>query len=49
MCVLPDDNKASQWVSQIGTSEHQLGLSVDLDSYEYQLLNKKQKETRGQK
>lgn len=27
--------KASQWVSQPGTSEHQLGLSVDLVSYDY--------------
>lgn len=41
--------KASQWVSQPGTSEHQLGLSVDLVSYDYQLLDKKQEETKEQK
>ena len=41
--------KASQWVSQPGTSEHQLGLSIDLVSYDYQLLDKKQEETKEQK
>lgn len=41
--------KASQWVSQPGTSEHQLGVSVDLVSYDYQLLDKKQEETKEQK
>ena len=43
------EKKASQWVSKPGTSEHQLGLSVDLVSYEYQLLDKKQEETKEQK
>ena len=43
------EKKASQWVSRPGTSEHQLGLSVDLVSYEYQLLDKKQEETKEQK
>lgn len=43
------EKKASQWVSKPGTSKHQLGLSVDLVSYEYQLLDKKQEETKEQK
>ncbi|WP_295289948.1 D-alanyl-D-alanine carboxypeptidase family protein [uncultured Catenibacterium sp.] len=38
------EKKASQWVSKPGTSEYQLGLSVDLVSYEYQLLDKRQEE-----
>ena len=38
------EKKASQWVSKPGTSEHELGLSVDLVSYEYQILDKKQEE-----
>ena len=42
------EKKASQWVSKPGTSEHQLGLSMDLVSYEYQLLDKKQEETKEQ-
>lgn len=36
-------------MSQPGISEHQLGLSADLVSYDYQLLDKKQKETKEQK
>lgn len=43
------EKKVSQWVFKPGTSEHELGLSVDLVFYEYQLLDKKQEETKGQK
>lgn len=44
------EKKASQWgSSKPGTSEHQLDLSVDFVSYEYQLLDKKQEKTKKQK
>lgn len=37
---------ASYWVAIPGTGEHQTGLAVDIVSEEYQILDKKQEETR---
>lgn len=36
-------------MSKLSISKYQLGLSVDLVSYEYQLLGKKQEDTKEQK
>ncbi len=41
--------EAARWVAVPGTSEHQTGLAVDLISANYQVLNKKQEETKAQK
>lgn len=41
--------EASKWVAVPGTSEHQVGLAVDIVSSDYQLLDKKQEETAEQK
>ena len=40
---------AAQWVAIPGTSEHQLGLALDIVSRNYQDLNKKQEDTAEQK
>jgi len=41
--------EAGRWVAVPGTSEHQTGMALDIVSYSYQLLNKKQEETAEQK
>ena len=41
--------KASQWIAIPGTSEHEAGLSLDIVSKSYQLLDKKQENTPEQK
>lgn len=41
--------KAAVWVAVPGTSEHQLGLALDIVSEDYQLLDKSQEETPEQK
>lgn len=41
--------EASCWIAIPGTSEHEIGLSVDIVSKNYQLLDKKQEETPEQK
>ena len=40
---------AARWVAPPGTSEHQLGLAVDIVSQSYQKLDKKQENTPEQK
>lgn len=39
------EEEASQWVVPAGTSEHELGLAVDLVSSSYQMLNEGQEDT----
>lgn len=39
------EEKASFWVAIPGTSEHELGLAVDIVAREYQLLNEEQEKT----
>ena len=41
--------EAGRWVARPGTSEHQLGLAVDIVSSSYQSLTKKQEKTKEQK
>ena len=41
--------EAGRWVARPGTSEHQLGLAVDIVSQSYQALTKKQERTAEQK
>lgn len=41
--------EAGRWVARPGTSEHQLGLALDIVSSSYQALTKKQEETAEQK
>ena len=41
--------EAGRWVAVPGTSEHQTGLAVDLVSASYQVLNRKQEQTKEQK
>jgi len=41
--------EAGRWVARPGTSEHQLGLAVDIVSKSYQALTKKQEQTAEQK
>lgn len=41
--------EAGRWVARPGTSEHQLGLAVDIVSTSYQALTKKQEKTAEQK
>jgi D-alanyl-D-alanine carboxypeptidase len=41
--------EAARWVAVPGTSEHQLGLALDIVSSSYQALNKKQENTAEQK
>ena len=41
--------EAGRWVARPGTSEHQLGLAVDIVSSSYQALTKKQESTAEQK
>ncbi|MCB6200885.1 M15 family metallopeptidase [Extibacter muris] len=43
------EKKAAEWVSPPGTSEHELGLAVDIVAESYQLLDKGQEETPEQK
>ena len=42
-------NEAGRWVARPGTSEHQLGLALDIVSSSYQALTKKQEKTAEQK
>ena len=39
---------AEQWVARPGTSEHQLGLAVDIVAKDYQMLDEKQEQTAEQ-
>lgn len=41
--------EAGRWVARPGTSEHQLGLALDIVSTSYQALTKKQEQTKEQK
>ena len=41
--------EAGRWVARPGTSEHQLGLALDIVSQSYQALTKKQEKTAEQK
>ncbi len=41
--------EAGRWVARPGTSEHQLGLALDIVSQSYQALTKKQEQTKEQK
>lgn len=41
--------QAGRWVAAPGTSEHQTGLAVDLVAASYQVLDKKQEQTKEQK
>lgn len=41
--------EAGRWVARPGTSEHQLGLALDIVSASYQALTKKQEKTKEQK
>ena len=41
--------EAGRWVARPGTSEHQLGLALDIVSSSYQALTKKQEQTKEQK
>jgi D-alanyl-D-alanine carboxypeptidase len=41
--------EAARWVAKPGTSEHQLGLALDIISSDYRLLNKNQENTAEQK
>jgi D-alanyl-D-alanine carboxypeptidase len=41
--------EAARWVAKPGTSEHQLGLALDIVSSDYRLLNKNQENTPEQK
>ena len=41
--------EAGRWVARPGTSEHQLGLALDIVSQSYQALTRKQEQTKEQK
>lgn len=41
--------EAGRWVARPGTSEHQIGLAVDIVSQSYQALTKRQEQTKEQK
>ncbi len=41
--------EAGRWVARPGTSEHELGLALDIVSQSYQALTKKQEQTKEQK
>mgnify|MGYP001096037101 CR=1 FL=1 len=43
------EEEAGRWVARPGTSEHQLGLALDIVSQSYQALTKKQEKTAEQK
>lgn len=43
------EKEAGRWVARPGTSEHQLGLALDIVSTSYQSLTKKQEKTAEQK
>ncbi|WP_298029821.1 D-alanyl-D-alanine carboxypeptidase family protein [uncultured Dysosmobacter sp.] len=43
------EERAAQWVARPGTSEHQVGLAVDIVDTSYQLLDEAQEETAVQK
>ena len=43
------EREAGRWVARPGTSEHQLGLALDIVSSSYQALTKKQEKTAEQK
>lgn len=43
------EKQAAEWVAPPGTSEHELGLAVDIVAQSYQLLDKGQEETSEQK
>lgn len=43
------EEKASEWVAPAGTSEHELGLAVDIVSMEHQILDETQEHTAEQK
>lgn len=43
------EKEAARWVAVPGTSEHQTGMALDIVSYSYQNLTKKQEETAEQK
>ena len=43
------EEQAAQWVARPGTSEHQMGLAVDIVDMSYQLLDEAQEETAVQK
>ena len=43
------EQKASQWVAPPGTSEHELGLAVDIVATDHQLLDETQEHTPEQK
>lgn len=43
------EKEASRWVAIPGTSEHQIGLAVDIVAESYQILDKGQEETAEQK
>ena len=43
------EREAGRWVARPGTSEHQLGLALDIVSSSYQALTKKQEQTAEQK
>ena len=45
----PAEAEAGRWVARPGTSEHQLGLALDIVSQSYQALTKKQEKTAEQK
>jgi len=41
--------EAKKWVAEPGTSEHQVGLAVDIVAISYQILDEKQADTKEQK
>lgn len=41
--------EASRWVAPPGTSEHEIGLAIDIVSKDYQILDEKQEKTEVQK
>lgn len=41
------ETQASFWVARPGTSEHQVGLAVDIVDQNYQILDEKQEDTPG--
>lgn len=43
------ENKASGWVAKPRTSEHEIGLALDIVSSDYQVLDEEQEKTRVQK
>ena len=43
------EEEAAKWVTIPGTSEHEIGLALDIVDKSYQLLDSKQEETKAQK